>query len=82
MNTFTATYDASGSEGDADGVLVVVGLVANEYKWKRFELEWKIALDTFKAPHFHRKELGDRKLGKGVYAKWSDDKVLDFLSSR
>src|SRR5688572_3078575 len=74
--TFTTYYDASGSEGDKTGVLVVVGLVANEYKWVRFEKEWAAVLKEFDVPYFHRKELGEeRKAGTGVYAKWKDDDV-------
>jgi hypothetical protein len=70
---FLATYDASGSENDRDGTLVVVGLVATEHKWNRFELEWQTVLDRFDVPYLHMKELNHRHSGEGVYAKWKDD---------
>jgi len=76
VTAFTAHYDASGSEADKqpEDVLVVVGLLANEYKWLRFEREWLAVLKTYKVPYFHRKELGDdRRKGVGVYAKWAND---------
>jgi len=83
VTIFTAYYDASGSEDDKDGVLVVVGLIANEYKWVRFEREWHAALEKFDVPYFHMKELGkDRKAGTGVYAKWKDDDVTPRLFVR
>jgi hypothetical protein len=70
---FTAAYDASGSENDADGTLVVVGLAAIEHKWLRFESSWRTALAEFDVPYLHMKELNHRHSGKGVYAKWKDD---------
>jgi hypothetical protein len=72
---FVAAYDASGSDGDKTGTLVVTGLVANEYKWNRFEDEWRAVLRKFDVPYLHMKELGDRHRGSGVYAKWKDDEA-------
>jgi len=70
---FLAAYDASGSENDRNGTLVVVGLVATERKWDRFELEWQAVLDQFEVPYLHLKELNHRHSGEGVYAKWKND---------
>jgi hypothetical protein len=73
FTAFTANYDASGSENDRAGVLVVVGLVANEYKWLRFQEQWNDVLREFRVPYYHRRELGERHLGTGAYVKWKDD---------
>jgi len=70
---FFVAYDASGSENDHDGTLVVVGLVAAERKWNRFEQEWQAVLDRFEVPYFHMTELNHRASGTGAYAKWKDD---------
>jgi len=70
---FTAAYDASGSEGDPDGTLVVVGLAATDDKWGKFEASWQKVLDDFDVPYFHMKELNQRHSGTGIYAKWKDD---------
>jgi hypothetical protein len=72
---FVAAYDASGSENDRKGALVVVGLVSHEHKWNRFEEEWAAVLHNFDVPYFHMKELNHRHSGKGIYAKWKDDDV-------
>lgn len=70
---FFAAYDASGSESDPEGTLVVAAMVAHSHKWERFEREWKDVLDTFEVPYLHLKELNHRHSGAGVYAKWKDD---------
>lgn len=73
MTTFGAFYDASGSESDKTGTLVVIGLAATEEKWKRFENGWVEVLTQFRVPYFHMKELNQRKDGIGIYAKWRND---------
>jgi len=72
---FQAAYDASGSENDRDGVLVVVGLVATEKKWEKFEIQWSDVLQRFDVPYFHMKELNHRHSGVGIYAKWKGDDI-------
>jgi len=71
--TFLAAYDASGSENDPSGVLVVVALAATEAKWQKFEQDWGRVLEKFDVPYLHLKELNHRHSGQGVYAKWKDD---------
>jgi hypothetical protein len=71
--TFMAAYDASGSENDRDGTLVVVALVATERKWEKFYSGWHGVLERFDVPYFHMKELNHRHSGEGIYAKWKND---------
>jgi hypothetical protein len=78
-NEFFAAYDASGSENDRLGVLVVVALAASEHKWTTFENEWRRVLKEFEVPYLHVKELNHRHSGVGVYAKWKDDDVTPKL---
>jgi hypothetical protein len=70
---FMAAYDASGSENDRGGTLVVVALAATEVKWDKFHVLWQAVLDQFGVPYLHMKELNHRHTGKGIYAKWRDD---------
>jgi hypothetical protein len=76
---FLAAYDASGSENDRDGVLVVVALAATEDKWLKFENSWRGVLKDFDVPYLRMTELNHRHSGTGVYAKWKDDDVVPRL---
>jgi len=73
FSDFMAAYDASGSENDRGGTLVVVGIAAPESKWGKFETAWDKVLTEFKVPYFHMKELNHRHSGEGIYAKWKGD---------
>ncbi len=73
VTTFGAFYDASGSEDDPKGALVVIGLAATEEKWLKCELAWLQVLAKYGVPYFHLKELNNRSDPTSVYAKWKDD---------
>lgn len=79
MAAYAGYYDASGRQ-DADGAIVVAGLVATEAKWLRFETEWNAILRSFGVSAFHRTDLN---AGRGGFKTgWSDiAKVQDFLQS-
>ena len=57
MLVFKAYHDASGSQGDRKGVLVVVGVLATEQKHIRFEREWREALRDAGVDSFHMKSF-------------------------
>ena len=46
-------YDASGTQKDKGGALVVVGLASTENKWRRFEREWNALLGEYGVSVFH-----------------------------
>lgn len=70
LTKFTAYYDASGSQGDKGGAVLVVGMVSTEKKWARLEGEWLEVLRDFRAPYFHMKEFVH---GAGPFKPWRDD---------
>jgi hypothetical protein len=64
---FTAYYDASGKQSDKHGALVVVGLVATNRKWERFEREWNAMLVRHNVSYFHMHEFAH---SSGPFASW------------
>ena len=69
---FASYYDASGSESDAQGAIMVIGLVASEAKWRKFANSWRRVLGSkrFDVPYFHMKEFAH---SKGPFEKWRGD---------
>lgn len=70
MVVFKCYYDASGADGGS-GHLVVVGLVATERKWIKFEQRWEAVLSRYGVTHFHMKDYAH---SRGEYATWKDKK--------
>lgn len=68
---YWAFYDASGSQTDRSGPLVVAGVVATVDKWREFEPEWQAVLDDFAVPHFHMKDFAP---GSRAFESWKHDK--------
>ena len=67
---YTAYYDASGHQASKIGVLTVLGLVASDSQWKRYEDQWEAMLGDFGVPYFHMK---DYTVSRGPYADWKGD---------
>lgn len=55
--TFKTFYDASGTQNDGSDTLMLVGLVATERKWLRFEEQWQEALEWAGIPYFRMVEF-------------------------
>ena len=51
LATFMTAYDTSGSENDADGTLVVIGLAATEAKWGKLERQRQGVLEQSDVPY-------------------------------
>lgn len=57
MVTYRAYYDASGSETDKTGVVVVYALIASENRWRRFEQGWEELLRGAGLSALHMKSV-------------------------
>lgn len=68
---YKAYYDASGSQADPadkpNKTLVVMGVVATEKKWGRFECDWKALLSDAGLDYFRTAEF---VRGEGPYKLW------------
>jgi hypothetical protein len=73
MAFFQAYYDASGSQSSPDGGLAVVGLVATETKWLRWERHWEKILRDFGVTAHHHKDF-TVSAPRSDFASWESDK--------
>ncbi len=75
---FTSYFDAAGGEGD--GFIVVAGWVSSADLWKRFEVDWRLALARAGVPYFHMKEFAH---SKGPFQSWEgqEAKRAEFIST-
>jgi hypothetical protein len=71
MAVFRAYYDASGVETQ-NGHLVVVGVIATEARWKKYEQRWNAVLSEYHLTHHHHKDYAH---SKNEYARWKGDEV-------
>lgn len=76
MAMITAYFDESETAGEERDYFVVAGLVADAYRWAKFDREWKHILDEFGVPYLHMRELNPLK---GPYKGWSESKRAGFL---
>ena len=65
-------YDASGTQHDKGGALVVVGLASTENRWRRFEREWDALLREYEISAFHMTEYAH---SKGEFESWKGDEA-------
>jgi hypothetical protein len=70
VSLFAAYLDASG-EPIGYAVMSVAGMVAPISKWKRFEIEWREALDKEHIKSFH---MTDFAASQGEFVGWKGDK--------
>ena len=75
----SGTHDETGQEKGSE-VPVVAGFFAPADYWVRFCGEWQSALNNYKVPHFHNKELGfhQRLKPNNPCYGWDNDRVIDF----
>src|SRR5690242_9349043 len=79
LATYFSYYDASRTQGDASGILMCIGLYANEARWLRFERRWSRTLRKFDAPYLHMKEFN---ASRGAFEGWDKDQArrADFIA--
>ncbi len=82
MALFQAYYDASGSQSSPDSGLAVVGLVANEARWLRFERHWEDVLRDFGVTAHHHKDYTVCARGSD-FASWKgeDERRTQYLKA-
>jgi hypothetical protein len=69
---FQSYYDASGSESSPENGLTVVGLVATEAKWLRFQRAWEQVLDEHGITAHHMRHFAGSS-PKSEFASWKAD---------
>lgn len=67
--SFASYHDAAGAQHDP-GNLIVAGVIASEDQWKKFEGNWKAALDREHIAEFH---FTDFKASQGDFKGWKND---------
>jgi hypothetical protein len=72
MALFKTYYDASGSQSSLSNSLVVIGLLATEAKWLRFEPKWEAVLEKHGVTAHHHKDYTNCP-DKSEFASWKDD---------
>jgi len=69
---FQSYYDASGSESSPENGLTVVGLVASESKWLRFQAAWEAVLQDHGITAHHMRHFTGSS-PKSEFASWKAD---------
>jgi hypothetical protein len=70
MAVFNVYFDASGTPGDCDAV-VVAGFVAKSEQWIEFEHNWQDTLRAYSVSRLHMREYAH---SIGEFSSWRDDK--------